>query len=128
MKNNKKLAYEWFKVADDDLAYAKVGLKEDKFYSLISFHAQQAVEKYLKGFLTYYNNKPPRSHDLGQLILLCQKINPEFNSYKVNADKLTPYAIETRYPVFYPVVTKKYALEAVKLAEELINFIKENLT
>jgi len=126
MKNNKLLAQEWFKVAEDDLAYAKVGLKEDRFFSLIAFHAQQSAEKYLKGFLVIHNIKPPRYHDLVHLIKLCQKINPDFSSLRSHADKLNPYAVDTRYPVFYPIVRKKYAEEAVTLAEDIIEFIKSS--
>jgi HEPN domain-containing protein len=52
-KNNGALtlAKEWFVKAKADLDFAKLGFKETKHYGQICFLCQQAVEKYLKGFL-----------------------------------------------------------------------------
>lgn len=121
---NNKTAQSWFTIAEDDLKYAKVGLKEDDFYALIAFHAQQAAEKYLKGYLVLQQQEPPRSHDLSQLVKLCEKIDSSFVEIKNEADLLSPFAVDTRYPVFYPSVEKQMAFEAVSAAEEIINFIK----
>jgi HEPN domain-containing protein len=45
---------EWMKLADDDFDSAKI-LNESirKHYEIICYHCAQAVEKYLKGYLTY---------------------------------------------------------------------------
>jgi HEPN domain-containing protein len=43
---------EWFSKAEEDLAAARVLLAgEPQLPSIAAFHLQQAVEKYLKGFL-----------------------------------------------------------------------------
>ena len=48
-------AKEWLKKAETDLKVANILIREGIYdYSL--FHSQQAVEKYLKAFLTYHNN------------------------------------------------------------------------
>lgn len=127
MNANPITAQDWFKVGDDDLAYARLGLKEDDFYGLIAFHAQQAAEKYLKGFLLLRGKNPKRTHDLVQLLEECQKIDTEFFSIRKYADILMPYSVEARYPVFYPIIKKEFAEEAVAVAEEIVNFIKEKL-
>ena len=47
-----------------------------EFYtSTICFHAQQAVEKYLKVFLVFHDIDFPRTHDVDFLLMECQKID-----------------------------------------------------
>lgn len=49
-KNSHQLAQEWFKKAQADIDFAKLGFKETEHYGQVCFLCQQAVEKYLKGF------------------------------------------------------------------------------
>ena len=44
----------------------------DLYASTICFHAQQAVEKFLKAFLVFHNIDFPKTHDLDFLLLECQ--------------------------------------------------------
>lgn len=47
---------EWLSKADEDFNFAKINLDEDnKFYSQIYFHFQQAAEKYLKAYIAAYD-------------------------------------------------------------------------
>ena len=48
-KNNKHDFAIWLRLAQDDLASAKA-LIEEKIYSQVCFHSQQAAEKMLKGY------------------------------------------------------------------------------
>jgi HEPN domain-containing protein len=123
MSKNKTLAMEWFKIASEDLEYAKLGLREDKFYAMVAFHAQQSAEKFLKGFILLNNKKLNRSHDLVMLIKTCQEIDKKFVDIKEEAGYLTPFAIDVRYPVFYPIIEKKMAEKAVEMAENIKKFI-----
>jgi HEPN domain-containing protein len=61
------------------------------------FHAQQAVEKYLKGFLAYHRQPFPFTHNLADLTELCAQIDAEFHSLTAAAAELTPYAVRLRY-------------------------------
>ncbi len=45
------------------------------YTSTICFHAQQAVEKYLKAFLAFHDIDFPRTHDVDYLLMECQKID-----------------------------------------------------
>jgi HEPN domain-containing protein len=45
---------------------------------IICFHCQQAVEKYLKGFLILYDVESERTHDLNLLCGLCKGIDAAF--------------------------------------------------
>lgn len=126
-KNRKLLACDWFEIADSDLAYARLGIEKGDFYAQISFHAQQAAEKYLKGFLVLNDKKFRKTHDLVELIGLCQKIKASFKNLRKFADILAPYAVDIRYPVHYPIVRKEHAEEAIAAAEEIIEFVKEKI-
>ena len=43
----------WFERGNDDLRACEILMKENGTPNTICFHAQQAAEKYLKGFLAY---------------------------------------------------------------------------
>lgn len=42
---------EWFAIAEKDLKSAKILFEHDVDYGIVCFHCQQAIEKYLKGYL-----------------------------------------------------------------------------
>ena len=48
-----KLVKEWFEKGHKDIEDAEFLLENDRAIENVSFHIQQAVEKYLKGFLIY---------------------------------------------------------------------------
>ena len=64
MKNKDTLAQGWFRKGNSDLADACRTVESDGPYDTACFHAQQAVEKYLKGFLALRGFEIPRTHDL----------------------------------------------------------------
>jgi HEPN domain-containing protein len=53
---------------------------------IISFHCQQAVEKYLKGVLVILGEEPPYIHDLDRLCKLAEKHRPSFVSISFCGD------------------------------------------
>ena len=67
----------WLYRANEDIAVIDNLFKTDpEFYaSTICFHAQQAVEKYLKAFLVHHNIDFPRTHDLDFLLLEGKKVD-----------------------------------------------------
>ena len=117
----------WVEFADMDLKLAKVALK-NKIYIYAAYHAQQAVEKFLKSFLIENNVPYPRTHDIKFLINQCKEIDKHFeNLFKIKADKLTFYAIEARYPEAESEVSEEEAKEAVEIAEKVKKFVLEKL-
>jgi HEPN domain-containing protein len=71
---NIKIVKEWLKEAEEDFNFAALSLKEqDKFFSRICFHFQQAGEKYLKAFIVAYDLQFEKIHDLTKLLKICQK-------------------------------------------------------
>jgi len=80
-----KPAEIWMDFALDDLDGGEVLFTGGKF-NLVCYHAQQAAEKSLKGFMIHNNTPHPKTHDLIDLNKLCTKINQDFSLLK---DKLT---------------------------------------
>jgi len=89
----------WAQKAENDLKVALLVFRaaEEGPTEAIAFHAQQCVEKYLKALLCWKGIDFPKTHDVGQLILLL----PPTTRPKLAAEKqrrLALYATVTRSP------------------------------
>ena len=104
----------WIKKAESDLRSANVLLKaDDVITEAVCFHCQQAIEKYLKAFLTEKNVRFGKIHDLLTLLEMCIREDKEF-------EKLDKYRISEL--TFY-----KEAFEIAKRVKDFI-FKKLNIT
>lgn len=119
--------YEWEKRAEDDFRAMEVMLKEGGLPNPICFHAQQAGEKYLKGFLAFQDAESAKIHSLIQLVDQCIVIDSGFESLKEDAVLLNTFYIETRYPGDYPTFSMKEAKEAYEAAQRVKDFILEKI-
>jgi len=91
---------EWIAKAEADFATASRELRaEGKLnYDAVCFHAQQCIEKLMKGFLIHFGAVPPKSHDLVQLSQLVSQASPKW-SWPLNELRfLTRAAVDFRYP------------------------------
>jgi HEPN domain-containing protein len=70
----------------------------------VAFHCQQAAEKYLKAFLVWRGAEFPKTHSIGQLLDLLMPIAPELAKLIEDADMLTPFGVEIRYPGDFPEI------------------------
>jgi HEPN domain-containing protein len=61
-------AMEWFERGDHDISSAQLLYDQQGYTDSIAYHIQQAIEKYLKGYLVLKGRKPPRVHDLDVLL------------------------------------------------------------
>ena len=91
---------EWYKYADRDLSVAEyLTTMHPKPVEVISFHCQQAAEKYLKGYLIYNGvEEPPKIHNLDTLCSMCVKFDNRFPQIIKACGVLTPYGVQPRYP------------------------------
>lgn len=123
-ENNKKLALEWFKKAQDDYKSAEVILKEGGYYGTTCFLAQQIAEKYFKGFLIFHGQKIKKIHDLIKLLNEGKKIEGGFRALEEECILLNDYYIETRYPHYAPIdYSKREAKLALEAVDRIIKFI-----
>jgi HEPN domain-containing protein len=113
---------QWINIADSDLDTAQYLAKNmwPVSYEIVSYHCQQAAEKYLKWVLVLHDIEPPRIHDLEELGKLCEKINPIFESLYEKCTVLTEYAVHSRYPK-----EKQLEKHDMERALEYANFIKK---
>ena len=129
MKTKKELINSWIKKAERDLLTAKHELSfPDAVTESICFHCQQAVEKFLKAYLVFLGIPFTKTHDIGELITKCENKDKEIPAFKEEADKLTDYAIDVRYPeeLFQP--TLEEAKEALEIAKEIKKFVLSTIT
>lgn len=109
----------WLRKGDSDLKAARLLVSSDGPYDTACYHAQQAVEKYLKALLAYGSDDPiPRTHNLEDLYHLCRNALPSWEAPGTEVAELTPFAVESRYDFeFWP--DRHEAEEAVLLAERI---------
>jgi HEPN domain-containing protein len=117
MSGKADLVNGWLAKSDSDLA-AGHRLLAGGPYDVVCFHAQQAIEKLLKALLAFYDQPPPRTHDLEELqrLLLAIHDNPDLAA--IELFEASDYAVMARYDLqFWP--DEETAVEAVALAVEV---------
>ena len=118
---------QWIIKADNDITIAGKDLKTDNpVTDAICFHAQQAAEKYLKAYLVFKDIEPEKTHKIEKLVLACMAFDEAFLSLK-NADILTEYAVEFRYPDDFYIPDIGEAKEAYSLALKVKDFVLERI-
>ncbi len=69
----------WIGKADNDLRAVKYLLAiKDAPLDIVSFHCQQAVEKYLRAYLTWVDVRVTKTHDLSNILNVCVEKDKEF--------------------------------------------------
>ncbi len=124
-----EIVRRWLQKAHSDLRSARILLEaDDPPTESACFHAQQAVEKMLKAYLTNKDVKVGKTHDISTLLELCIKLDKDFEAIDIDKiEQLTFYAVGVRYPDEFYVPTYKEAEEALNLAEKLWEFITQKL-
>lgn len=91
---------EWIDKAEGDFATAlrEYRARKNRNYDAVCFHAQQCVEKYLKGVLQSHNIPFGKTHDLVVLLKACLL---HYSLWAVWVDDLkmvSRFAVQFRYP------------------------------
>ena len=92
----------------------KVEIDIEKIY----FELQQSAEKSLKSFLSKQNITFTKTHDLEQLIELCQKNEIKLPTKIDELIELNEYAVEGRYSIIHDDINE--ADKYIKILEELL--------
>lgn len=124
----RELVLQWLKKAEDDWRLShRLAMDSESYAEATAFHAQQAVEKYLKAFLTWHQVEFPKTHDIKRLLKLAGACDPSLMEKLPDAADLTAYAVEYRYPGEYPPVTTDDATSAVAVADRVRDQIRRRL-
>lgn len=117
MKTKADAVRGWVRKAESDLT-AMRSCSDGGALDAACFHAQQAVEKLLKAYLTAFDLRFPFVHNLEQLSDICAERDSAFREIKEISQELTPYAVELRYDdEFWPTreTTEAAALNACRI-------------
>ena len=88
---------------------------KDQFegFDAVGFHAQQAVEKFMKAFLVRHQVEFPKTHNILVLRELIAKVDQKLSIQFVPMEVLTAYGVEYRYPGVYDSISQKQGKEAL---------------
>lgn len=90
---------EWLRLAARDLRVAELALHDaEPLIGEALFHAQQAAEKALKGFLVWRRAAYPLTHDIRRLLERCSELDPSLDTALAEVVDLTQFAVRFRYP------------------------------
>jgi HEPN domain-containing protein len=118
-------AREWLLRADRDILIAQRALEGSiPLGEATAYHAQQAAEKALKGFLVAHDLAFPFTHALVPLVRMCYEVTPAFAQFLAAAQLLTPYAVRFRYPEGPLEPPIEEAREALRLAGDIVRFVR----
>jgi HEPN domain-containing protein len=125
MKTNADVARGWLRNARSDLLAMGRTLLPGTLEACC-FHAQQAAEKALKGFLVARDRDFPFTHDLEKLVEIASAEDSSFLGLMESAKVLTPYAVELRYDQGRRV-TSEGAGAACKMARHIVRFVRNRI-
>lgn len=100
---------------------------EDVLTDSACFNCQQGAEKYLKAFLTFHQMDFPKTHSMTALINLCASKDSSFKEISAEADSLTDYAAEIRYPDDWYEPTLEETQKALSIALKIKEIVLEKL-
>jgi HEPN domain-containing protein len=130
MSRLRELVAQWVERADEDFLTA-VRLLDDHdthFRRAIVYHAQQAAEKYLKALLARHQIEIEKTHVIGRLLRRVAGVYPELAASLTDADNLTQFVAETRYPGDAMELLPGSESDAVDLARSVRDAVMPLLT
>lgn len=117
---------EWFKMAQKDIKSAKILFEHDADNEIVCFHCQQAIEKYLKGYLIYITGELNEGHNLVKLCKKAMQHSKSFGDFLKDMAFVNTYYIETRYPAVDPlIVSIEDTEECIRIVDEIVAKIDE---
>jgi len=132
MKPNPELVSEtkaWFRKAAHDLRMAELAVRDEPAMTdQAVYHAQQAVEKAMKGLLTWHEHVFRKTHNLVELGEACAGFAPVLVSLlRRAAAGLSDYAWQYRYPGDGDEPDVAEAEAALNLARETVTALRAAL-
>lgn len=115
-------AREDMRVIDNILAAG-----EQAGWTGVCFHGQQLAEKYLKVLFIGRRVRPPRTHDLAELIRDLRGLGFDLPDFAAECELLEPYAIDVRYPENVPISDEIAGRTALAAARAIVDAAKERM-
>ncbi len=99
LQSKEKLVAEWFNKGQHDLETAQLLYQQEGYPEIIALHIQQALEKYLKGYLIANGWQLRKIHDLEELLNSAIKFDASFADFLDVCRRATKYYMDSRYPI-----------------------------
>ena len=123
----RSLVTQWTAKAEQDFEAALHLLESGRFADTIAFLSQQSVEKYLKALLISRAIEFPRTHDIHRLLELVAIVDAEMAASLADADLLTPFGVEIRYPGDRPEMLPGGASASIEVARRVRDAVMASL-
>ena len=128
MKENDNEVLAWFEKADHDLGTAIITyLHLPDYYDTITFHCQQALEKYLKAFLVFQDKEFKYTHDLVYLFEIIKTTDSFLDSYYDKISILQSCAVEVRYPNETIFLSEQKVIESLNTTKQIRSKVIEKI-
>jgi len=126
--DNLKDIKEWMRRAEGNLARAEKGKIDDRFlFEDLCYDAQQATEKALKALCIARNISFPWTHSIAELLTILENKGENIPEEVREAERLTVYATDTKYPGDWEPIEEEEYLEALEHAKTVFNWVSEEL-
>lgn len=128
MNDKIEVIRDWIYQADRDLGSVIIIFQHiPRYFETVAFHCQQAVEKYIKGLLVFYDSQFKKTHDLIFLLeLLADKTAISEDLYS-KALTMEGFGVDIRYPNHKIHLTLEELESVIKIAGEFREFVKQNI-
>ncbi len=119
---------EWLKKASEDFRRVKARLREGDIEDA-AFHLQQALEKFLKGFLLDQGWPLKKIHDLEALLDDAVTFDRTLERFRPLLQQVSGYYLIERYPGFEQAeAAEEDVAQAYKDAKRLVQHIRRAFT
>lgn len=119
-------AKEWFKKAEHDLATVEMIINTSGYPDVAGVLLQQALEKYLKGYLISRGWRLAKIHNLEDLLDEAVKHNKKYEKFYDLVTIITGYYFEEKYPFGKSEVSLEEIKKQMPEVKDLINLIKSD--
>jgi len=125
----KQQAIEWFERGDRDIETPQLLYDERGYTDAIAYHIQQAIERYLKGYLVLHGRKPPRIHEVDSLLETASQLRANLYERFIDlCERASRSYVEDRYPPGPPADYSYEEIEAdLGSAWELVKLIRREV-
>ena len=118
----------WLRYAKSNLRIAReIKYHEEVRYEDLCNQLQQSVEKALKGLLVFFGVSPEKTHYIDKLLASLENL-VDIPDYVREANELTGYALDLRYPGIYNDLEDAEEFNRLlTIAEECVRWVEETM-
>ena len=124
MVSKEEILQQWLDKGNEELKSAEYlsTMRHPTPDETICYLCQQSAEKYLKAYIFSNDIEPEKTHDLRELLKICEESTPSFSILLSKLQILNDYAVLPRYPNELGI-TNEDMKNAIVLAKSIQEFV-----